>query len=68
MAEREEFELKYRVQNRTITVKAMDAVGPEDAYDMLLRAVLHRYVVGEEVVPAISRDIKDQLIRQNLVI
>lgn len=65
---RQEIELKYRIGSRTITVKAFDTVGPEDAYNVLFRGVLHRYVTGEDVVPSIGRDIKDALIKQNLVI
>lgn len=65
---RQEETLKYRVGSRIVTVKAFDTVGPEDAYDVLFRGVLHRYVTGEDVVPSIGRDIKDALIKTNLVI
>ncbi len=68
MTEREEVVLKFSVGNRTVTVKAMDRVGPEDAYDVLLRGVLHRYVTGEDVVAATGREVKDAILKTNLVV
>lgn len=65
---RQELKLTYKVGNRTVTVKAMDQVGPEDAYDVILRGVLHRYVTGEDVTPTITRDVKDFLLKLNLYI
>lgn len=65
---REQVEFKYRVGDRTVTVKAFETVGPEDAYEVLFHGVLHRYVTGEDVTPNIGRDVKDALIKTNLVI
>jgi hypothetical protein len=58
----------YKVGNRMVTITATEQVGVEDCYNMLLRAVLHRYVTAEDVVPPISREIKDAIIRQNQTI
>lgn len=66
--DRQEVKLVYRVGERIITVTAIDVVAPEDCYDMLMKAVLHRYVTGEDVTPPISREVKDALIKQNLTI
>jgi hypothetical protein len=68
VAQRDEIELKFQVKNRTVTVKAMETIGAEDAYQVLFGAVLHRYVTNEDVVPAISREVKDWLIKVNLSI
>ena len=59
---------KLRVGHRVVTVKAMDAVGPEDYYDVALRAVLHRFVTGEDAWAPASREIKDWCIRSNLYV
>ena len=53
---------------RRVTITAYEQIGPEDCYSMLMKAVLHRYVTGEAVVPAISREIKDAMIKQSLVV
>jgi hypothetical protein len=58
----------YKVGERLVTICATEQVGAEDCYSMLLRAVLHRYVTAEDAVPPISREIKDAIIRQSLVI
>jgi hypothetical protein len=69
---RNEISYKFKAidqgQERLITVKATDSVCVEDCYTVLTNAVLHRYKTGEDVVPTISRDIKDALIRVNLVV
>lgn len=65
---REFIELKFKVKDRIVTVRAMDAVGPEDAYEVQFHAVLHRYVTGEDVVAPTPREIKDWIIKTNLVI
>lgn len=65
---REVVELKYQVGDRIVTVRATDTVGPEDAYEVIMRGVLHRYVTGEDVVPTIPRDVKDAIIKANLFI
>ena len=53
---------------RRITITAHEDVGPEDCLSLLVKAVLHRYKTGEDVVPTISRDVKDAIIKTNLVI
>jgi len=53
---------------RRVTITAYEDVGVEDCMTMLVKAVLHRYVTGEDTVPTISRDVKDALIKTNLVI
>jgi hypothetical protein len=65
---RQVVELKYKVGARTVTVKAMDQVGPEDAYEVIMTGVLHRYVTGEDVVPTVTRDVKDSMLKLNLFI
>ena len=58
----------FAIGERLVTVQALEQVGPEDCYTMLIHAVMHRYVTAEDVVPTIGRDVKDALIKQNLVI
>lgn len=53
---------------RRVTITAYEQIAAEDCYSMLLRAVLHRHLTGEDVVPTIQRDVKDALIKQNLVV
>lgn len=65
---RQEVELKFKVGERLVTVKAMDSVGPEDLYEVQFRAVLHRYATGEDVTPPAGRDAKDWILKGNLVI
>lgn len=62
------FKVLDRGQERLITITATDTISVEDCYGMLVKAVLHRYKTGEDVVPTISRDIKDALLRVNLVV
>lgn len=68
MTERAEIKRVFNVDGRTVTVTAVDQVGPEDCMTLLIKAVMHRHLTGEDVVPAISRDVKDALIKQNLVV
>lgn len=63
---RKEITLRYRVNERDVTVRAMDAVGVEDCYDVLMQSVMHRYVTGEDLTSPIPREVKDFLIRLNL--
>jgi hypothetical protein len=65
---RQEIELKFKVGERIVTVKAMDSVGPEDLYEVQFRAVLHRYATGEDVIAPAGRDAKDWIVKNNLVI
>ncbi len=58
----------FRVGDRYVTIQAVEQIGVEDCYTNLLKAVVHRYATAEDVVPTISREIKDAIIRQSLVI
>jgi hypothetical protein len=55
-------------EGRQVTITAYEQIGPEDCMTMLLKAVLHRHLTGEDVVPPIAREVKDAMIKQNLVI
>lgn len=67
--ERPEVIVRLRTTDgRVVTAHAMEQVGPEDCYNMLMRAVMHRYLTSEDVVPSIPRDVKDAMIRQSLYI
>jgi hypothetical protein len=68
MVDRVEVKRVYKVGERIVTIRATEQIGAEDCYSMLMRAVLHRFVTAEDVVPPISREIKDAIIRQSLVI
>ena len=61
-------QLKFKVGKRTVTVRAMDAVGPEDCVDVALRAVLHRYNTREDLWTPVQREVKDFMIRTNLTV
>lgn len=65
---RKELRIKLKVGKRVVTVKALDAVGPEDCYDNLLSSVLHRYVTGEDLTMPVAREVKDFIIKTNLSI
>jgi hypothetical protein len=72
MAKRPEITFTYLVidrgQERRVTMRATETIAVEDCYSVLTKAVLHRYKTNEDVVPVISRDIKDVLIKLNLSI
>lgn len=68
MSTRTEVEIKLSGQGRTVTIKAMDAVGPEDAYDVQFKAVLHRYVTRENAFEPTPREIKDWCVKTNLYV
>lgn len=68
MTERVKVELKFRSGDRVVTCTAYEQVGAEDCYSMLMKAVMHRYITNEDVVPTIGRDVKDLMIKQSLVI
>lgn len=65
---RQVIELKYQIGDRTVTVRAMDAVSPEDCFQNLMESVLHRYITGEDLTAPVQREVKDFLIKQNLTI
>ena len=70
MTDRKSIELNYRVGQRTVTFKAVDQIGPEDAFDVLFRATLHRIgTLGrEDLMTPIPREVKDYMIKTNLFI
>ena len=65
---RAEIEMKFKVGKRIVQVKAYDSVGVEDAYDVQIKGVLHRFAVGEDLVRPVAREVKDWIIKQNLTI
>ncbi len=65
---RNEIKRVYKVGARTVNVRFFEQIGPEDCYSVLTKAVLHRYATGEDVVPTISRELKDAMIKTRLVI
>lgn len=66
MTTRTEATLDFYVGERRVTIKAMDAVGPEDVYENMMKAVMHRYITGEEALTHAPREVKDFIIRTNL--
>lgn len=68
MAERTETEIRLQVNERMVTVKAMDAVGVDDCMDIMIRAMLHKLATGEDLLMPIPREVKDFMIKQNLEI
>ena len=70
MVDRKLLELKYRVGKRVVTFRAMDQIGPEDAFDVLFKATLHRIGTRgkEDLMTPIPRKIKDYMIKTNLFI
>lgn len=67
---RNEATIKATVGKRTVTVRVMDQIGPEDVYTMLLEATLHRYATlgKEDLVPPTPREVKDFILRTNLAV
>lgn len=63
---RQEVTARFKVDKRYVEVKAFDAIGVEDCYNMLLRGVLHRVATGEDWISPIPREVKDFMIRTNL--
>ncbi len=61
-------QLRFKVGQRIVTVKAVDAVGTEDCIENAIAGVLHRFATGEDVVMPVSRDVKDFFIKTNLTI
>jgi hypothetical protein len=70
VTDRKLLELKYTVGKRVVTFRAMDQIGPEDTYDVLFRATLHRFgTLGkEDLMTPIPREVKDYMIKTNLFI
>lgn len=65
---RTEAKITYSVGDRTVTVRAFDAVGPEDIYENHFLAVLHRFKTGEDALRPAPREVKDFIIKQGLFI
>jgi hypothetical protein len=65
---RRQVETSYTVGDRTVTIVAMDAVGPEDVYSNAIQAVLHRYKTGEDLLMPAAREVKDFVLKTNLAI
>lgn len=70
MSDRKLVQYKFQVGKRKVTVRAMDQIGAEDCFDVLMRATLHRYATlgKEDLMVPIPREVKDFLIRTNLFI
>jgi hypothetical protein len=60
--------INIQVGNRVVTVKATDSIGPEDCYENAIKAVLHRYITGEDLLMPTPREVKDWIIRTNLFV
>lgn len=68
MTDRVETTLRYLVKGRMVEIKVMDSVAAEDAFNTYFRAVLHRYLTGEDVVAPVPREIKDWIVKLNLTV
>lgn len=68
MSQRTFLQLGFTVGRRNVTVRAMDAIGPEDTLNVSLAAAIHRQVTGEDLWTPVPREIKDFMIRTNLTI
>jgi ribosomal protein L5 len=67
MSTRTEAEIVFYVGERRVVIKAMDAVGPEDAYETQMKAVMHEIITGEHsIFPYATREVKDFMLRTNL--
>lgn len=64
--DRNQIELNYRMNQRRVTVRAMDTVGVDDCYEVLWKSVIHRFATGEDLTAPVPRDVKDWLIKTNL--
>lgn len=60
--------ITYLVNDRKVTITAMDSVGVEDCMDVLIRATLHRIATGENLAEPIPREVKDWIIKTNLFV
>ncbi len=60
--------LTYLVGDRKVTVTALDSVGVEDCYDVLMKASLHRIATGENLAEPVPREVKDWIVKQNLFV
>jgi len=60
--------MNYLVGKRRVTVTALDSVGVEDCYDVLVRAAVHRIATGENLAEPVPREVKDWIIKSNLFV
>jgi hypothetical protein len=68
MTQRTFAQFKLSVGKRTVIIRAMDAIGPEDVFDVALRSVLHRVVTREDLWTPVPREVKDFMIKTNLTV
>jgi|NOAtaT_7_FD_contig_21_12236209_length_370_multi_2_in_0_out_0_2 hypothetical protein len=68
MTQRTFLQLKFAVGKRSVTVQAMDAIGPEDTLNVAIAASLHRRVTREDLWTPVPREVKDFMIRTNLTV
>lgn len=61
-------DLDFSVGDRSVRVRAMDSVGPEDVFENAMLAVLHKYKTGEDLLTPAPREVKDFILKQNLSI
>lgn len=59
-----------KLGTRKITVTAVDQIGPEDCFEVLMRATLVKYVTRgkEDKMAPVPRSVKDFMIRTNLFV
>lgn len=65
---RTETNFRLKMNGRFLEVKAFDTVGVEDAYNVLMRSALHRIMTREDWTEPTAREIKDFIIKTNLVV
>ncbi len=68
MSTRQDVTLRFRLDQRIAEVKAYDSVGVEDALNVQMRAAFHRIMTREDWTEPTPREIKDWIIKTNLVI
>ncbi len=70
MTTRKIVQYTFKTSTGMVTVQAMDQIGPEDCFDVLMRATLSKYATGgkTDTMAPIPRSVKDFMIRTNLFI
>jgi hypothetical protein len=58
------------VGKRTVTVQVMDQIGPEDVYEVLFKATIHKFATQgkEDLMAPVPREVKDFMIKSNITI
>jgi hypothetical protein len=58
------------VGKRTVTVQVMDQIGPEDVYEVLFKATIHKFATQgkEDLMAPVPREVKDFMIRSNITV